>query len=266
MRPFVFGLLTLLSVASSPVRAQTGSQANLVLTIFGGTVTGHALWTVAKQPFTVLNTTTYDTLELGRSIVSSIVLGAAGTYFISPHVGVHAELSYLGLPIDSHCRGVFYNPDAENKNQQLCDNIEAQAPEGGAIAIFGGITLRAAARRAFSPYLAGSIGIVNHPHSTIAMEGSFVTAAGPQPPRLVLDDPNPRRTSLLLGLGVGFASSLGPGYQFRFEMRDVVTSLDRLVGPANSLGIGPKATRYYHHFALTLGLGVVLEKSRGRRY
>lgn len=266
MRSFPFVAIALACAVPAPAAAQTGSQSNLVLTILGGTVTGHQLWTVAKQPFTVLNTTTYDTLELSRSIVSSLVLGAAGTYFISPHVGLHAELSYLGLPIDSHCRGLFYNPDSDNKNQQLCDNIEAQAPEGGAIAIFGGITLRAASRHAFSPYLAGSLGIVNHPRSTIGMDGSFVTTAGPQPPRLVIADPNPRGTSVMLGVGIGFTSPLGPGYQFRLEMRDVVTSLDRLVGPANGLGVGPRAARSYHHFALTLGLGVVLEKQRGRRY
>jgi hypothetical protein len=266
MRPFSFVPLALACALSAPAAAQTSSESNLVFTIFGGTVTGHELWTVAKQPFTVLNTTTYDTLELSRSIVSSLVMGAAATYFISPHVGLHAELSYLGLPIDSHCAGLFYNPDGENKNQQLCDNIDAQASEGGAIAIFSGITLRAASRRAFSPYLAGSFGLVNHPRSTIGMDGSYVTAAGPQPPRQVIADPNPRGTSVMLGVGLGFTSPLGTGYQFRLEMRDVITSLDRLVGPVNGLGIGPKATRSYHHFALTLGLGVVLEKKRGRRY
>jgi hypothetical protein len=266
MRPFSFVPLALACALSAPAAAQTASESNLVLTIFAGTVTGHPLWTVAKQPFTVLNTTIYDTLELSRSIGSSLVLGAAGTYFFSPHVGVHAELSYLGLPIDSHCRGLFYNPDGENKNEQLCNDIEAQASEGGAIAIFGGITLRAASRRAFSPYLAGSLGIVNHPRSTIGMDGSYVTAAGPQPPRQVLADPNPRSTTVMLGAGIGFTSPLGPGYQFRLEIRDVVTSLDRLVGPANGLGIGPKAARSYHHVALTLGLGIVLEKTRGRRY
>ncbi len=265
MRPFSFVPLAL-AAAVGTAAAQTGPEANLVLTIFGGTVTGHELWTVAKQPFTVLNTTTYDTLELSRSIVSSLVLGVAGTYFISPHVGLHAELSYLGLPVDSHCRGLFYNPDGENKNEQLCDNIEAQATEGGAIAIFGGATLRAASRGTFSPYLQGSLGIVNMAHSAIEMGGAYVDGGGAVFVRQLIDDPKPRRTSLMLGASAGFTSPLGPGYQFRLEIRDVVTSLDRLVGPANSLGVGPRAARSYHHFALTLGLGVVLERKRGRRY
>jgi hypothetical protein len=268
MRPFAFAAFALLSLASppAPAAAQEEAQANLVLTILAGTVTGHGLWLVGKQPFSVLNTTIYDTLELSRSIGSSLVLGAAGTYFISPHVGVHGEMSYVGLPIDSHCRGLLYNPDSESKNQQLCDNIDAQAPEGGTIAFFGGVTLRAASRRAFSPYVQGSLGLVNQAHSAIEMSGAYANGSGATSIRQVIADPKARRTSAMFGLGLGFTSPLGPGYQFRMEVRDVVTSFDRLIGPVNGLGIGPKGTRSYHHVALTLGLGVVLEKKRGRRY
>ncbi len=266
MRSFPFVALALACAPSAPAAAQTGSQPNLVLTIFGGTVTGHSLWAVAKQPLTVLGTSNYDTLDLSRTVTSSLVLGVAATYFASPHVGLHGEVSYLGLPIDSSCRGLFYNPDAENKNEQICDNITAQRPEGGAIAIFVGVTVRAASRRVFSPYLAGSLGLVNHPRSTLAMEGGFVTGAGPQPPRLVIVDENPRASSVMAGAAAGFTSPLGPGYQFRFEVRDVVLSLDRLIGPANALGIGPKGARTYHHVALRLGVDVVLERKRGRRY
>jgi hypothetical protein len=270
MRPVSFVSFALACALSAlPPRAaaaQTESESNLVLTILGGTVTGHSLWAVAKQPLTVLgNPTLYDTLALSRSIGSSLVLGVAGTYFLSSHVGLHGEVSYLGLPIDSNCQGLFYNADAENKNEQLCDNIAAQNPEGGAIAIFGGVTIRAVSRRAFSPYLAGSLGIVNHPRSTLAMDGGFVTSAGPQA-RLVIVDDNPRATSVMVGAAAGFTTPLGPGYQFRLEVRDAVLSLDRLIGPANALGTGPAASRTYHHFALTLGLDVVLERKRGRRY
>jgi len=266
MRSFPFVAIALTCALSAPVAAQTGVQPSLVLTIFGGTITGHTLWTVAKQPLTVLNTTQYDTLELSRSVGSSLVLGAAATYFLSPHVGLHLELSYLGLPVESGCAGAYYNPDAENKNQQVCDDIRAQPADGGAITIFGGVTLRAAPRRAFSPYVRGSAGIVNQTRSTIDMAGAFADGSGTVFERQVIADPTPRRTSVMLGAAAGFTSLLGPGYQFRLEVRDVSVALDRLVGPANGLGIGPVAARRYHHIALTLGLDVVLERKRGRRY
>lgn len=266
MRPFSFVPLALACALSTPAGAQTGSESNLVLTIFGGTVTGHTLWTVAKQPLTVLNTTQYDTLALSRSVGSSLVLGVAATYFLSPHVGLHFEMSYLGLPAESGCAGVYYNPDAENKNQQICDDIQAQPSNGGAIAIFGGVTLRAASRRVFSPYVRGSIGIVNQSGSTIDVAGAFADSAGNAFVRQVIADLTPRRTSLMLGAAGGFTMRLGPGYQFRLELRDVAVSLDRLTGPANALGVGPVAARSYHHIGLTLGLDVVLERKRGRRY
>ncbi len=278
MRPFSFVPLALACALSTPAAAQTGSEANLVLTIFGGTVTGHDLWAVGKQPLCVLDsnnqcTSQYDTLALSRTVGSSLVLGAAATYFVSPHVGLHLEMSYLGLPVEAACTGLYFYPDPtgpggteQRRNGQLCDDVQAQGSQSGAIAIFGGVTLRAAPRRSFSPYVRGNVGFVNQPHSSISMSGVFVSGSGAIFERQVVSDPRPRNTSLMVGAAAGFTSPLGPGYQFRLEVRDVMVSLDRLVGPANGLGIGPVAARSYHHIALTLGLDIVLEKKRGRRY
>jgi len=272
MRSFVLVPLALTCLLLTPAAAQTGSQNNLVLTVFAGAVTGHTLWTVGKQPITVLGDTSgrYDTLRLSRQVSSSLVLGVTATYFPWPHVGFHAEVSYLGLPVDSYCNGVYYHPDTSGgidlrRNEQMCDDIQAQAGFGGAISVFTGVTLRAASRRAFSPYVRGSVGFVSQPRSMIEMNAAFVDPGGLQI-RQILADPKPRNTSVMFGAAVGFTSPLGTGYQFRFEARDVVTSLERLLGPANSLGIGPTAARSYHHFSLTLGFDVVLERKRGRRY
>ena len=269
MRTFLLGLLALASAPLASAAGQRGSQPTLVLTIMGGTVTGHSLWRVDKQPLCVgaaSCTGQYDTLNIGRSIGSSLVLGAAGTYFLTPNVGVHLEISYLGLPVDSDCTALFLNPDVENKNEQICNDIQAQAASGGAIAIFGGLTFRAASRRAFSPYVRANIGIVNQSQSTIEVVGGYQDGSGAFFDRQVVVDNDPHRNTLLIGGAAGFTSPIGSGYQFRLEIRDIVTSLNRLTGPANALGVGPTATRSYHHIALTLGFDVVLEKSRGRRY
>ncbi|HEV8398848.1 MAG TPA: hypothetical protein VGQ18_03310 [Gemmatimonadales bacterium] len=271
MRSFSLAILVFTGL-TVPAAAQTGSESNLVFTIFGGTVTGHSLWTVGKQPLTVLSDPSkYDTLDLSRSVSSSMVLGLAATYFLSPHVGVHLELSYLGLPVESRCTGVFFHPDSNafadlHRNEQVCDDIQSQSADGGAIAIFGGVTLRAASRRTLSPYVRGNFGIVNEPRSTIEMAGAFIDGDGILKDRQVLADASPRRTSVMYGAAAGFTSPLGPGYAFRFELRDVVVSLDRLAGPANGLGVGPITSKAYHHISLTLGLDVVLERKRGRRY
>lgn len=277
MRPFAFVpfALACAAAAPAPAPAQTGHQPNLLITIVGGAGAGHGLWTVEHQPICVIGgggacTTNYDTLRISRQIGSSLVLGVAATYFPWPNAGFHAEVSYLGLPLDDSCAGVSYAGstnagDTAERNRQMCDDIQARAGFGGAISVFVGATLRAAARGTISPYVRGSIGIVNHARSTIDVVGAFDDGTGAQERQVILD-PSPRHTSTMFGVAAGFSSPLGSGYQFRFEVRDVVTSLERVAGPANGIAIAPVSTRTYHHFAFTLGFDVVLERSRGRRY
>ncbi len=230
MRAFAFAMLAL-SGAWSQAPAQVNQQPNIMLTIFAGVGTGHDLWTIQKQPLQVIGTSEYDTLRLSQAISSSIILGAGATYFPSPHIGFHVELSYIGLPVDGGCTGLFLYPDFEEKNAQTCADIQARSADGGSIALFTGATFRAASR--------GSIS---------------------------LSDPNPRRVSPMFGAAVGFTRPISPGYQFRWEIRDLLVPLARATGPASALAIAPIASRLYHHFSLILGLDVILEKKRGRRY
>lgn len=257
---------------ASSAMAQTPSRAQLVLTILGGAVTGHSLWDVPIQPVAVLDdarqpTVVNDTVHLSRDVTSSIVAGASATYFFSPHVGVHAEISYLGLPFDDSCTGSFH-PDLENKNQEACNDIQQRPGAGGVISLFIGATLRAASTSSLTPYIRGNIGIVEQPHSSVAMIGTHFTTVGPEPIAMI-DDRSPQRSALMLGLALGLTTpiSKGGGYQFRLEARDFITSFERVTGQANvTTRVAPTAGRSYHHFSLTLGLDVVLEKSRGRRY
>jgi hypothetical protein len=255
---------------AKPGRTQTASQPNMVLTIIGGAVTGHSLWTIAKQPLCQLAPNgscsgNWDTLQIARGIASSLAVGAAATYFAWPHVGFHAEISYLGLPINDSCTGLYYYPDVEQRHQQICDNLDGQSGSGGAISLFAGVTVRAASRRVVSPYVRGSVGIVNLARSTVEVVGDYIDGTGPRE-RQIIADPSPRRSSPLFSAAAGFTSPVGAGYQFRLEVRDVVTSLERAIGPANGLAVAPIGARYYHHGALILGLDVVLERKRGRRY
>lgn len=256
---------------ASAAAAQTGQQPTIALTIGGGVITGHGLWTIDKQPLCLLNTSgtcsgNYDTLRLSRSISSSLVLGASGTYFPWPHVGFHAEVSYVGLPTEEGCTGVFFNPDPpDEKHRQMCDNFAGATGSGGAISIFVGMTVRGASRGAISPYARGSVGLINQSRSTVEVVGAYVDASGPRE-RQIIGDPKPRQRSPMLGLAAGFTSPIGTGYQLRLEARDMIASLERITGPANDLAVAPTATRYYHHFVLILGFDVVLEQKRGRRY
>lgn len=269
MRPAPFVILAMF--AACPLAAQTNPQPNIVLTIGGGVVTGHSLWTVDKQQLCMLNagggcSGTYDTLRIARSISPSLILGASGTYFPWPHLGFHAEISYLGLPIDDTCTPVLLNPDPPTQRaQQMCDNLTATAGTGGAISLFVGATLRAASRKAISPYARFNIGMVNLSTSTTEVVGAYVDAAGIQE-RQIIEDLGGSGASFMLGAALGFTTPVGAGYQFRLEVRDIVNSLTRVTGPANDLAIAPTESRYYHHLGLVLGLDIVLERKRGRRY
>ena len=268
MRHATLGLFAL-AVVAAPLAAQTGEQPSIVLTIFAGAGTGHDLWTIAKQPLQVLGTSEFDTLRVSQGITSSIIAGLAATYFPSPHFGLHAEISYVGLPVDGSCTGVFYNPDFDNKNQQTCDDIQRTGSDGGSVAMFVGATFRAASRRSFSPYARLNVGIINETRSTIEMSGTFI-ASSSVGVREVLTDPKSRHAEPMLGASVGFTRPISPGYQFRWEASDMLVSMSRATGAgvltAGAGAIPPTASRFYHHFSLKLGLDVVLEKKRGRRY
>jgi hypothetical protein len=258
----------LLLAGASAAAAQTPSRSQLVLTILGGAVSGHSLWGVAKQPLlSLVDTAQFDTLRLSREITSSVVVGASATYFLSPAVGVHAEISYLGLPNDDGCTLLYQAPN-DSLAPEICDDIQSHSGAGGAISLFVGATLRAAPQRALSPYLRGNIGIVTMPHSRVEVVGNYLTVFGPQPV-LAIDDRSPRRVAPMFGLAAGVTTPLGKdrGYQFRLEMRDVITSIERVTGPADPRTLlAPTASKSYHHLGLTIGLDVVLEKKRGRRY
>lgn len=259
----------LLLAGVSAAAAQTPSRSQLVLTILGGAVGGHRLWDVPKQAFAVPGAPgEFDTVRVSREITSSIVIGASATYFVNSTLGVHAEISYLGLPNDDGCTMLTLSPADSSRGQQVCDDIQSRSGSGGAISLFVGATLRAAAQRGLSPYVRANVGVVGMPHSRVALTGNFLTAVGPQPV-VVIDDPSPRNAAPLFGLAAGVTTpmSRAGGYQFRLEFRDVITSIERVTGPASTATlIAPHASRTYHHFALTIGLDIVLEKSRGRRY
>ena len=268
MKSLSFALFAL-SLAARAATAQTGSQSNLVLTIYGGVASGNGLWSIARQPLNVLCSTAgacgIDTLRLSREMSSGVIAGAGASYFTNSHLGFTAEIFYLDIPLDDGCTGLF-NPDAESRNLQVCNNIASASLSTSAIGFFGGAVLRASSTHALSPYVRAGIGILAYSTGTVEMSGDFVSGGTVQS-RAVLIDPSPK-TSAVTGLvAVGVTARLSPGYQFRFELRNLPVPLDRVTGAAPLTTLEPpKGTHAYNRIALTVGLDVILEKKRGRRY
>jgi hypothetical protein len=225
---------------------------------------------VGRQPLCVLDagsfcSTQYDTLRLSRAVGPGLMAGITATYFFLPHLGVHAQLGYEGFPLDDSCATVHVEPDPEQRSTQLCDDIDRSTLSGGALHVAAGVVLRAAARGAVSPYLRAGVGIVNRPQSAVRVVGSYV-AGGTIVARDVIADPSPHGTSISGTVALGLTAPLSPGYQLRLELRDAVSGIERAAGPADALAHAPTAIRTFNSLALTVGLDIVLEQKRGRRY
>ena len=264
-------LLLLALLAGTPVApgrsaAQTGPQPNLVLTLAAGVVDGTALWTIPRQPFCPVYSGSCaapaDTFRLAREQGSSITIGAAVSYFPGPNVGIQAEMAYLGLPLRDACALLNSSPPPTSQSRQLCANAQGASHSTGAISFVASALVRAAARHQLSPYLRGGVGLVAFDHSTIELVGADSADNSYQ----VLVDDSPQRLALSFVAGAGFTVALGPAYQFRFEARDAIARFERVTGASDASLLPPTGTKFFHHFVFTMGLDVVLEQKRGRRY
>jgi len=266
-RPVCLALALLTNTPPPAARAagQPGPEPNLALTLLAGAVDGANLWTIGRQPFcSVFSGGTCagqpDTLRLARTMSSSIVIGASMAYFPGPRFGIHAEVAYLGLPLRDACAVVNASPT--QTSSEVCANIQGASQTTGAVSFSASALLRMASRRSLSPFVRGGFGLIVYNHSTIEMFGADGTGGAYQ----VLRDDTPRRIATSFVIGAGTTLALGPGYQFRLEARDVIARFERATGPADAPLQPPTGTRFSHHVGLTMGLDVVLERKRGRRY
>lgn len=269
--------VVLLAIGTTVTAAQAqGPQSKLVLSLFGGVAAGHSLWTVDQQPLCVLAPPSggtfscnpqYDTLRLTREVTSSIVAGAGATYFPGPHIGYQLELYYLGQSYDDACSAQrFDTTDVSQVNAQTCNSISSSAPSSGAIGIFGGMIYRIAPSASVSPYLHGGAGLLVYSGGTVAMAGDAVVNSQIYNRPVYIDD-SPKTTSLSLEYGIGVTARTGPGYQLRMEVRDAMAQLVYVTGPSpGDKLVPPTTTKWFHNVVLTIGLDVVLEQKRGRRY
>lgn len=278
--PFAVTLAALCAAAPvSPAAAQSADRPNLVLTIFGGFRMGKQLWTLHNQPFVVIDyasgnldsiSTQHDTLDIARQVTPSFILGLTASYFRGPHVGFQAEMVFLGMSLESRCAIRRYDAaDTADINPQLCNHITATSIPMSAVQFSAGMILRATPNKSATPYLGLSGGFVTRARGTVAADGAFLDNAGGLNSFTVIADDKATRSDLSAQLSAGVMVPLGPGYQIRFEGRDVYTRLDYVSGLADPTEVPlhpPHAARYGHHLAFAIGLDVVLERKRGRRY
>ena len=265
---------SLLVALAGPARAQSPENPLLILTITGGWITGGQLWRIARQEAAVAGGA-LDTVALERRFKTGFVGGLGAALFRSPHIGYSAEITFLGASTESRCAPpAQWAFDANHVNEQACTDIQGRILRTSAAVVQLGVTWRPIATGRIQPYLRGVAGPAYLGGPFVETSGTIqVPADSGQSPiriRTLLGDPSPRTLTWVATLSAGVTLAMGPGFQFRFEARDVVTDLPVATGPGNALTPGSPAqtgSRVFHLTSFTIGLDIVLEQvRRPRRY
>jgi hypothetical protein len=272
-------LLALTALASVLVAgrasAQSGDRPLLIISMTGGFLTGGALWTLDRQLASV-GSGEIDSLALGRYFRTGYVIGVGATVFRSPHFGFAAEVAFLGLGTESRCapRGP-YAFDSQHINEQACLSAQGYRLPTNATAIQGGVAWRALPEARVQPYLRAIGGAALLGGSFVETRGlvsvpSVDTTRPPVVARSFLTESSRRELTWIATLSAGVMLELAPGYQLRFEARDILLGLPEVTGPApfgGALPVAPTGDRTVQLPAFAVSLDLVLEPLRHpRRY
>jgi hypothetical protein len=264
MRTSVAVAIALLAALATPLAAQaTRDRPTLVFTVSGAYLDGIRLWTVADQPVDDnTNGTLTDHFLLRRNVKKTLGAGFSGTYYRGAHLGITAEAFLMGLGYSDIC--TIAEPAQSTLNVERCQSITAQDRSAAAVTVSGGAVYRFGADEFISPFLRASAGVLVNNQSPLLLIGETNSGAD----LIIYDDPNTgTRLRPAFQLGAGATIAAGRGYQIRWEIRDNIVGIQQVTGPAASRGaVPPHETSYRHIFSLNVGLDVILEKRRGRRY
>lgn len=271
-----FGLcaaVLMLAVPAEWVWAQSDHQPNLHFSISGGYTTGGPLWTLDKQAVAAPNNQ-LDSVALARRLRPGFSAVLSATLFQSPHVGYGLEVGLFALGSESRCAPLdSFRTDAQRLNEQTCGSIQGRHIPTSVVAFQAGLTYRVGADGAAQPYLRAAGGFAILGNSFIQTAGELVATSPSSCQtgclRFVLDAADRKEFVWTATLAAGVALPMGPGYRFRAEIRDAIMSLPVVTGPADprsSVPVAETSTSVRHVPALTIGLDVVLERRRTRRY
>jgi opacity protein-like surface antigen len=251
---------SLLAAAPTVTVAQrTGDQARIIFTVSGAYVQGRGLWTVADQP--VQDPPFTDNFVLSRSIKANFGAGFSGAYFAGEHVGLTADFFLLGLGYDDSCR-ILGTPQS-GRNVGVCDDIDEQEKSAAAVTLSGGANFRFFSREFISPFARANVGLLFSNQSSVLTQG--VTNEGVL--LTVFEDEKRTRVSPAFALGAGTTVAISRGYHLRWEVRDNIVGIEAVTGPTSAPRfVPPHERRYKHMFSVLIGVDVVLERNRGRRY
>lgn len=254
--------LALGSLAALPLGAQASNdESRLTVGVIGGWIGGASLWSVTQPVFA--NGGRTDEMLLVRDLRGNIAVSGQLTYFPTPRFGWTGELSYTGLGTRDGCRMVVDNGDQFNRD--ACAAIDGRDRAASAVSAMAGAVYRFGSRTDLQPYLRGNVGLSLVPRSTTAMIAFFGEDDEVALPIYFEDESRRAKPTAALSFGISTAPSAG--YQFRLEVRGTAVQLE-VVDRAVPAGVQepPVVSKWVILPSISVGLDVVLEKRRGRRY
>jgi hypothetical protein len=255
------GLLLATQAAVSAAQ-RTGDQARLAFTISGAYISSQGLWSVPNQPVNIDALPT--DLAISRSASSTFGASLAATYYPKDKWGLTAEAFLLGLGYDDACR-VTSSGEASLRVSEVCADIDQQDRSAAAVAVSVGGVFRIASREFISPFVRAGVGALFTNQSSILTTGVSPSSGGAL--LVIYNDDASTRVSPAIGLGIGATMVLSRGYHLRWEVRDNIVGVEEVTGPvAQVTQIPPHETRFEHIWSVLIGLDVILERQRGRRY
>ncbi len=238
---------------------KSGDQSRIIFTISGAYIGGRGLWAVPLQP--VQDPPLVDTFDLSRSIQSNFGAGFSGAYFPGSNLGFTADFLLLGLGYDDTCSIV--NSPESLRNLEVCDDITDQDKSAAAVTVGVGVNYRFASRDFISPFVRANVGLLFSNQSSILTQG--VTNDGVL--LTIYEDEKRESVTPAFALGLGASMQISRGYHLRWEVRDNIVGIDAVTGPTSQPRFVPPHEQVYKHmFSILIGVDVILERDRGRRY
>lgn len=266
MRRSLLLLALFLPALAGATQAQRRSdQARLSFGMSLGYNGATDVWEVKGQE--LFDSFARDTADFTRQVRPTIGLAFVGTYFPNDRFGLAAEAHLIGIGFEDGC--TLRSNSGSFRNAQVCSHVNGRNSPGTTVAATFGAMYRPFPWTALQPYARVNLGAVVSQVSAVRMRATIPTDPGDSSfvDYYVFQDDHPASVAPTAALAAGFTAFLGRSYQMRFELKDNMVSLEHVTGTVGFTPAEPPSERKLHHlFSMTVGLEVVLEKKRGRRY
>jgi hypothetical protein len=251
-------------VAGSLAAQARSDQSRLSFGIALGYNGGTDLWSVRDQK---IQTFAIDSADISRLIRPTIGITMIGVYYPNDRVGFTGEAHLIGLGYEDHCH-LTTNSGATD-NQTICTALNGKQSPGTAVATTVGTIFRPFPWTKMQPYVRGNFGVILSEQSAIRMIATYYSTTDTQNVAQynVYNEKHPASMTPTGALAFGVAGFIGRAYLLRVEAKDNFVILKTVTGTTQFANREPPWKQHMHQvLSLSVGMEVVLEKRRGRRY